>query len=396
MPDSRDTLTVRVASSIDEIEAAAWDRCAGTANPFVSHAFLTALEASGAASARAGWQPLHLVCEVPCHGVIGVVPAYAKGHSFGEYVFDHAWADAWERAGGSYYPKLQVAVPFTPVTGPRLLIRPDAGLTPAQLRHVLIRTLERVGDENRLSSVHVTFPDEEDWEAFGHAGWLRRTGQQFHWENRGYEDFEAFLASLTARKRKAIRRERRAVADSGVRIHALTGADLKPEHWDAFHSFYMDTGGRKWGFPYLNLDFFHRLGATMADRVVLFLVEEDGRWVAGALNLLGDRTLYGRNWGAIVDRPFLHFETCYYQAIEFAIVHRLDRVEAGAQGEHKLQRGYLPTRTFSAHYVRHPAFRRVLAEHLDDERAWVDEAIESLSEASPFRRDGGGGCPGAG
>ncbi len=383
MPDS--PLTVRVAGSIDRIASRDWDWCAGADNPFVGHAFLKALEDSGSVGSEAGWLPVHLAAEDGAGRVLGVVPLYAKSHSYGEYVFDHAWAHAYERAGGDYYPKLQVAVPFTPVTGPRLLLAPGA---PEGVAAGLIRALERVAHTNRFSSVHVTFPTETEWQRLGTQGWLLRTGQQFHWFNAGYTCFDDFLSALNSRKRKAIRKERRTVADSPVRIHTLTGDDLRPEHWDAFFQFYMDTSDRKWGMPYLTRDFFHRLGSVLADRVVLFLAEEDGMWVAGALNLRGSDALYGRNWGAIADYKFLHFEACYYCAIDFAIAHGLKRVEAGAQGEHKIQRGYLPQPTFSAHWFRDPSFRKALSEYLDHERDAMACHREELGEASPFRKTG--------
>jgi predicted N-acyltransferase len=386
MPDGKDTVTVKVMPGIGAIDAAAWDACAGEENPFLSHAFLKALEDSGSCRAATGWQPQHLALEAPDGSIIGTVPLYLKSHSSGEYVFDHAWANAYERAGGSYYPKLQAAVPFTPVTGPRLLLHPDA---PEGAAQALIAALEQLALRHQVSSVHVTFPTEADWETLGEAGWLQRIGQQYHWENRGYGSFDDFLGDLNSRKRKSIRKERREVAETGVKIHTLTGGDLRQEHWDAFYKFYMDTSDRKWGSAYLNRKFFRLLGETMADRVVLILVEDDGEWVAGALNLLGADTLYGRNWGCNATYKHLHFEACYYRAIDFAIERGLSRVEAGAQGQHKIQRGYLPTPTYSAHWIRDPGFRSAIEDYLKRERIAVVQDIDALMDDSPFRQENG-------
>jgi uncharacterized protein len=386
MPDGNDAITVKVLSGIGEVAPDQWDACAGSDNPFVCHAFLKALEDSGSVGRKTGWLPQHLALEDKDGRLLGAVPTYLKSHSYGEYVFDHGWANAYERAGGDYYPKLQIAVPFTPVTGPRLLVRPDA---PEAIANILVAALDRLAERHEVSSVHVTFPTEQEWQRLGDAGWLQRIGQQYHWENRGYTSFDDFLAALNARKRKAIRKERREVAETSVRIHTLTGADLKPKHWDAFYRFYIDTSDRKWGSPYLNRKFFRQLGATMADRVVLVMAEEDGDWVAGALNLLGSDTLYGRNWGSSVNYKHLHFEACYYRAIDFAIAHGLKRVEAGAQGQHKIQRGYLPTPTYSAHLIRDPALRRAVARFLEQEREAVSLEIEELMEEGPYRREDG-------
>jgi len=399
MPDGKDfsadggaggAITVKVLTGIGQADPQQWDACAGPDNPFLSHAFLLALEESGSATRRTGWQPTHLTAIDATGRIVGAVPMYLKSHSYGEYVFDHAWAHAYERAGGRYYPKLQVAVPFTPVPGPRLLVRPDvvaAGAGDAVLAG-LIEAMEEVGRRYGVSSVHVTFPTEADWTRLGKAGWLQREGVQFHWENRGYASFDDFLGALNARKRKAIRKERREVAESSVRLHSLTGADLKPEHWDAFHRFYMDTADRKWGGGYLNRAFFRMLGETMADRVMLVMCEDGGEWVAGALNLIGGDALYGRNWGSDGSYRFLHFEACYYRALDFAIERKLARVEAGAQGEHKIQRGYLPVPTYSAHWVADPNFRRALDDYLDRERAGMEAEREALMEFSPYRKDG--------
>ena len=386
MPDGNEAITVKVMPGIGAIDAAAWDACAGEENPFLSHAFLKALEDSGSCRAVTGWQPQHLVLEAPNGDVVGTVPLYLKSHSYGEYVFDHAWANAYERAGGSYYPKLQAAVPFTPVTGPRLLLRPNA---PEEAGPALIAAMEQLALQHRVSSVHVTFPTESDWNMLGEAGWLQRVGQQYHWENRGYGSFDDFLGDLNSRKRKSIRKERREVAETGVKIHTLTGDDLRQEHWDVFYKFYMDTSDRKWGSAYLNRKFFRLLGETMADRVVLILVEDDGEWVAGALNLLGTDTLYGRNWGCVATYKHLHFEACYYRAIDFAIERGLKRVEAGAQGQHKIQRGYLPTPTYSAHWIRDPGFRAAIDDYLRRERIAVAQNIDALMQESPFRQENG-------
>lgn len=383
MPDSIEA-TLRVETDITAIPAAEWDACAGPTNPFVCHAFLAALEESGSAKARTGWQPQHLLMTAADGILLGAVPAYAKSHSYGEYVFDHGWAQAIERAGGQYYPKLQVSVPFTPATGPRLLVR--SGLDSAAIRDTLISGLETVADNRDLSSIHATFLQPEDREAFEQAGWMIRLGCQYHWQNSGYGCFDDFLGALSSSKRKAIRKERREVAAAGLEMIPLTGGDLKPEHWDVFYRFYIDTSDRKWGSPYLTRDFFHRIGRTMADRIVLIMARHHGDWVAGALNLLGSDALYGRNWGCAGDFPFLHFETCYYQAIEFAIARGLARVEAGAQGEHKIQRGYLPVEMASAHLIRHKGLADAVGHFLERERVALRHQMAVLAEHSPFRR----------
>jgi uncharacterized protein len=385
VPDGNE-LTLAVVTEIDRIGAGEWDACAGTENPFVCHAFLKALEDSGSASARTGWLPHHLALRDADGRLLGAAPMYLKGHSYGEYVFDFGWANAYEEAGGRYYPKLQVSVPFTPATGPRLLAHPDA---PAEAAAMLAQGIAKMSQNLKVSSAHVTFPRPEEWETLGEAGWLRRLGIQYHWLNQGYSSFDDFLAELNSRKRKAVRKERRTVAQSGVRLHTLTGGDLRPEHWDAFYAFYRDTVDHKWGQAYLTRDFFHRLGSTMADRVVLVMGEDDGRWICGALNLRGKDTLYGRNWGSTGEYPHLHFEACYYRAIDFAIETGLKTVEAGAQGEHKIQRGYLPTQTYSAHWINDPALRRAVASFLERERRAVDRQIGMLMEESPFRLEAG-------
>jgi predicted N-acyltransferase len=408
-------LSVRMVQSLAEVPAAAWDACAGgnptcpmglepavkltsednscpqlstrgyLNNPFISHDFLSALEASHSVGARTGWQPRHLLAEDDAGLLLGAAPCYVKSHSRGEYVFDHGWAEAFERAGGSYYPKLQVAVPFTPVPGPRLLARP--GPLAQAVQGGLADALAEIAASNDLSSAHVTFVTEPEWRLLGERGFLQRTDQQFHWENAGYATFDDFLAALSSRKRKTIRRERKEALSPGIEVRRLTGADLTEEVWDAFFAFYMETGSRKWGRPYLTRDFFSIVGEKMADRILLVMARRAGRWIGGALNFIGSETLFGRNWGAIEHHPFLHFELCYYQAIDYAIDHGLKRVEAGAQGEHKLARGYLPTTTYSAHFIANPALKRAIAEYLARERAYVEAAREELAGYAPFRKD---------
>ncbi|HEX8485469.1 GNAT family N-acetyltransferase [Sphingomonas sp.] len=372
-------VVVRLADGVATIPAAEWDACAGTGNPFVGHAFLAALETAGSVGARSGWQPLPIVLDGADGRAAAIAPAYVKSHSQGEYVFDHGWADAWTRAGGAYYPKLQIASPFSPVPGPRLLLR-DTRKAPA-----LLAAVQAVVDQNDLSSAHATFVAASQVPLFEAAGWLIRTGTQFHWTNRGYADFDAFLDDLTSRKRKAIRKERAAAVD-GLTIRHLSGNAIEPRHWDAFWRFYQDTGDRKWGRPYLTRGFFPLLGKALGERVLLILAERDGVPIAGALNLIGDDTLYGRYWGATEEVPFLHFELCYYQAIDAAIARGLTTVEAGAQGEHKLARGYAPVTTYSAHYIPDANFRRAVADFLLRERAAVAVESDYLGEMTPFRR----------
>jgi hypothetical protein len=376
------SVTARLADGVAAIAAAEWDACAGTANPFIGHAFLATLEESASVGARSGWQPLPIVIDGADGRTAAIAPAYVKSHSQGEYVFDHAWADAWERAGGQYYPKLQIASPFSPVPGPRLLLR-DPDFAPA-----LLAAVQAVVDQNELSSAHATFIEERQVPLFEAAGWLIRQGTQFHWTNRGYANFDGFLADLSSRKRKAIRKER-AAAVEGLTIRHLTGDAILPKHWAAFWRFYQDTGNRKWGRPYLTRLFFPQLGAAMGERVLLILAERDGVAVAGALNLIGADTLYGRYWGADEEVPFLHFELCYYQAIDAAIARGLKTVEAGAQGEHKLARGYAPVPTWSAHYIPDPNFRRAIADFLRRESEAVAADRDYLGEMVPFRRTNG-------
>jgi len=381
-------ILVDVEPSIGAIDAMQWDACAaGSADapePFVSHAFLSALEDSGSAVGEAGWYPRHLVMRDGAGEVTACAPAYVKTHSQGEFVFDHGWADAYERAGGQYYPKLQIAVPFTPVTGRRLLVRP--GPDAHRQRMLLARAAVKYTSQLEASTLHITFLEKDEWEALGEAGFLQRTDQQFHWENRSYETFDDFLATLTSRKRKLIRRERRDAGASGLTIERLTGRDLSEADWDSFYAFYMDTGSRKWGRPYLTRAFFSQIGRTMADEVLLVAAKRDDKIIAGGLNFVGADTLYGRYWGAIEEHPFLHFEVCYYQAIEHAIASGLKWVEAGAQGPHKLARGYLPVTTYSAHWIADPGLRGAIEHYLRRERAHVEHDAEMLKTFAPYRK----------
>ena len=374
--------SVEVHGAIEEIGAAAWDACAagGERNPFTSYAFLQALEESGCVGGRTGWTPCHLAVRETAGAVAGVMPLYLKRHSQGEYVFDHGWANAYQRAGGSYYPKLQAAVPFSPVTGARLLSQHEGA------RRMLARGAASLCEQTGASSVHVTFPTEADWSLLGELGFLQRQDQQYWWMNQGYGSFEDFLGALSSGRRKTIRRERRE-AQAGLEIVALSGSAITEAHWDAFFAFYIDTGSRKWGQPYLNRRFFSLVGERMADQILLVMARRGDGWIAGALNLIGSDALFGRNWGAVEDVPFLHFELCYYQAIEQAIERGLQRVEAGAQGEHKIARGYLPSPVYSAHFIADPALRAPVARYLDEERAQVLYEMAALeAEYSPFRR----------
>ena len=386
-------LRIRVLASIADVPAAAWDACANPQsnaeafphNPFISHAFLHALEVSGSATARTGWQPQHLIAETANGAVLGAVPAYLKSNSRGEYVFDAGWAEAYERAGGSYYPKVQVSVPFTPAKGRRLLVPP--GENAETIRRGLASGLIELANLRDASSVHVTFAPEDEWRLLGELGFLQRNDQQFHWENANYATFDDFLNALAARKRKAIKRERREALSPGIEVQWLTGSDLTESVWDHFFAFYIETGSRKWGRPYLTRQFYSLIGETMADKVLLVMAKRAGRTIAGAINFIGGDTLFGRHWGAIEHHPFLHFELCYYQAIEYAIQNKLGRVEAGAQGEHKLARGYMPVKTYSAHYIADPALRRAIADYLKRERAYVASAGAELAAMGPFRKD---------
>jgi uncharacterized protein len=389
---------IRIVTSIDEIEPAAWDACANPArkdarpsgdeisgerfNPFITHAFLRALERSGSVGRKTGWAPTHIVVEEAAR-LVAAAPLYLKSHSLGEYVFDQGWADAYHRAGLDYYPKLQVAVPFTPVTGRRLLVAREGG---AVAQNALLAGLRAWRERSAASSIHITFPTRGEWEDLRRAGFLQRTGQQFHFVNRGYEDFDAFVSDLAARKRKMIRRERKEALVRGIEIESLSGAAITEAHWDAFFGFYMDTGSRKWGRPYLTRAFFSEIGATMAEHVLLVVARRAGRMIAGALNFIGKDALYGRYWGAIEEHPFLHFEVCYYQAIDYAIANGLSRIEAGAQGEHKLARGYTAVATYSAHDIADARFARAIDVFLTEERIAVEESLEEYAESAPFKK----------
>ena len=382
MADTDPPVIARIAPGIATLDAAQWDALAGPDDPFLSHAFLSLLEESGSVGPGTGWQPAPVCIDGTDGRLAAVAPAYLKAHSQGEYVFDHGWADAWTRAGGDYYPKLQIAVPFTPVPGRRLLAADPARL-PA-----LIAALEAVTQQNELSSAHATFVAQDQLDAFRAAGWLIRRDSQFHWFDRGYGDFDGFLARLSSRKRKDVRKER-ATAQAAVRIEALTGDAIRPEHWDVMWACYQDTGARKWGTPYWTREAFTLLGERMADRVLLLVASDraSGQPVAAALNLIGADALYGRYWGCLADIPCLHFELCYYQAIDFALARGLSRVEAGAQGQHKLARGYEPVATWSAHYIPHPGFRAAVADFLTRESASVEQESGWLATHLPFRRD---------
>jgi predicted N-acyltransferase len=384
-------VTINVHERIDAIGQPDWDACASPAaadggrpdDPFTTYRFLKALEDSGSVGAGTGWRPQYLAAEMDGE-VIACAPLYAKSHSQGEYIFDFNWAHAYERAGGRYYPKLQIAVPFTPVTGRRLLTRPGHE---AAGRAALVQGAVRLAERNGLSSLHITFCTGEEAEAGSEMGLMRRASQQFHWLNRGYDGFDAFLASLSSRKRKAIRKERRQANAFGGAVRVLTGEDIRPHHWDAVWTFYRDTGARKWGVPYLTRAFFEIAHETLRDDTLLVLAERDGHPVAGAMNMIGRDALFGRYWGCTEHHPCLHFELCYYRAIDFAIAHGLSRVEAGAQGEHKLARGYLPMETQSLHWMRDAGFAEAVARYLEAERNAVEEDIEVLTSYGPFRKD---------
>ena len=399
--DGEGIFTIRVVDDINSIEAVAWNALAATRvraplhtrataatsiNPFVSHAFLSALEDSGCVGQRTGWLPQHLVLDGPDGAPIAAAVAYLKSHSQGEYVFDAGWADAFERAGGRYYPKLQMSVPFTPATGPRLLVGQAPGGDVR--RQALTAAAQTYAGKTGISSVHATFLTKNDLGAMESADWLHRTDQQFHFYNRGYAIYDDFLETLASRKRKGLRKERREALANDIAIEHLSGANLTEAAWDAFYAFYMDTGSRKWGRPYLNREFFSLIGERMSDAILLIMARRNGRYIAGALNLVGADTVYGRNWGCIEDHPFLHFEVCYHQAIDYAIEHGLSTVEAGAQGQHKLARGYEPTTTHSAHFITHPGLRRAIEDYLESERADIERVGEVLSEHTPFKKSG--------
>lgn len=386
-----DEYSIRVERSFKDIDPESWNMLSGTSkntrkefyNPFISHAFLSSLEESGSATSKTGWRGHHLLLENGDGRLTGAIPAYLKSHSQGEYVFDHGWADALERVGGNYYPKLQCAVPFTPATGPRLL---TSGIDDAAFRQILASGLRQVTEKIGVSSSHVTFATDDDMEALADEGFLARADQQFHFINNGYRDHADFLDALSSRKRKGLKKERRAALENGIEIDWLTGRDLTEDIWDQFYRFYMDTGSRKWGRPYLTRAFYSLIGERMADDILLVMARREGRYIAGAINFIGGEAIYGRHWGCIEDHPFLHFEVCYHQAIDFALSKGLKRVEAGAQGEHKLARGYTPVTTHSAHFITHPGLRRAIADYLERERDEVEQIGDYLDEHSPFRK----------
>ncbi|TBN08189.1 GNAT family N-acetyltransferase [Agrobacterium cavarae] len=386
-----DEYTIRVAQSFKDIAPESWNSLSGASrlpsitpyNPFISHAFLSSLEESGSATAKTGWLGQHLLLERSDGRLMGAVPGYLKNHSRGEYVFDQGWADAFERAGGRYYPKLQCSVPFTPATGPRLL---TTGLDVAAFQQVLASGLQQVTEKLGISSAHVTFANEDEIEALEDEGFLHRTDQQFHFINEGYRDHSDFLDALSSRKRKTLKKERRSALENGIEIDWLTGSDLTEDIWDQFFTFYTDTGSRKWGKPYLTRAFYSLIGERMADDILLVMAKREGKYIAGAINFIGGDALYGRHWGCVEDHPFLHFEVCYHQAIDFALSRGLKRVEAGAQGEHKLARGYTPVTTHSAHYIAHPGLRHAIADYLERERSEVEQINDYLEDHSPFRK----------
>ncbi len=387
-----DELSIRIERSFTAISPESWSKLAGASrsstsiayNPFVSHAFLSSLEESGSATAETGWLGHHMLLETDDGRLVGALPGYLKNHSRGEYVFDHGWADAFERAGGRYYPKLQCSIPFTPATGPRLLVAEDYPRLAVQ--DAMAESLKEVVRRLGVSSAHITFLPDDEMAVLESEEYLHRTDQQFHFINEGYANHDEFLETLASRKRKALRKERRAALENGISIDWLTGSDLTEDIWDQFFAFYMDTGSRKWGRPYLTREFYSLIGERMPEDILLVMAKHNGRYVAGAINFIGSETLYGRHWGCIEDHPFLHFEVCYHQAIDFALAKGLKRVEAGAQGEHKLARGYLPVTTHSAHYVAHAGLRQAIGDYLARERDDVEHMNEILSEHSPFRR----------
>ena len=378
---------IKVFPDIREIGQSCWDKCAApkgsTFDPFTSYSFLRALEESKSACSESGWSPCHLGLESSSGELLGIVPSYLKSHSQGEYVFDYAWADAFERAGGRYYPKLQISIPFTPATGRRLLVsdRVDSKGLETELAQGLLTLADRL----KASSVHLTFLEKEQWQGLSKLGFLQRTHSQFHWENRDYRSFSEFLDSLASKKRKNIKRERKGAIDSGVVIERITGKEILESHWDAFYKFYLDTANRKWGSAYLTREFFSMVGETMPEHILLIMCKKGGRYIAGAINFIGSECLYGRNWGCSEDYPYLHFEVCYYQAIDFAIENNLKRVEAGAQGAHKLARGYMPTHTYSSHWIANDSFSEAISSYLDQERQHVDQEIDLVEKKGPFK-----------
>ncbi len=377
----------RIISSLGQISEKEWNDCCYNHltghNPFLSRQFLLALEESGCATAERGWLAQHILI-YKGDIVVGVLPLYLKSHSQGEYVFDQAWANAYHHAGGEYYPKLQSAIPFTPVTASKLNIRP--GENTADIQNHMIGAAISLTEKRALSSLHMTFAEKPEWQLMAKHGFLERLDQQFHWINEGYGTFDDFLDALSSRKRKNIRKERRQAVINDIEIEILGGEDITEDHWDSYFAFYLDTGQRKWGRPYLNRAFFSLIGEKLSEKIILIMARRDNRYVAGALNFLGDDTLYGRYWGAIEDHRYLHFEICYYQAMDYAIRHGLKKVEAGAQGEHKLARGYIPVTTYSAHWIRNPSFRTAVADFLIHERDAVKENQKIFARFTPFRK----------
>ena len=384
--------TATAINSINDIDSSDWNQCANPEqleyNPFLDHRFIKALEDSGSANSNTGWQPFHTIMRDKGR-VVGVVPAYLKSHSQGEYVFDGAWADAWYRAGGEYYPKLQISIPFTPATGRRLLVATPLDSTQSiqEVEAQLLSATLQIAQKIQVSSLHITFMPKNQWENAGKLGLLKRVDTQFHWTNANYDSFEDFLRALSSKKRKNIRRERRGALENNIEIEWITGSDLTESHWDAFYQFYVDTGNRKLGTPYLTRAFFSMLSETMPDETLLIMCKREGKYIAGAINFIGSNTLFGRNWGCIEDHRFLHFETCYYQAIDFAIQHGINRVEAGAQGGHKIARGYMPQQTYSAHWIRNSEFRDAIKNYLNSEESFVQQDIDWIEKHTPFRKD---------
>jgi predicted N-acyltransferase len=385
------SVSLRVLERAQDIAADIWDHCANPEhviyNPFLSHAFFVAVEESGSACTETGWTPHHLCLEDENANIVGILPLYLKSHSQGEYIFDHNWADAFYRAGGNYFPKLLSAVPFSPVTGRRFLTSAAQPEIAKQQMRWLAQGANQLLEKYSLSSLHINFLPEDQWRDLGADGFLQRMDQQFHWHNDGFETFGEFLDTLSSRKRKNLRKEREKALDNGIEIEWATGDNLQAHHWDGFYEFYLDTGNRKWGTPYLTRDFFRHLHDSLADHTLLILAKRDGRYIAGALNLIGGDTLYGRNWGCLEDHPCLHFEVCYYQAIDFAIAHGLKHVEAGAQGAHKIARGYVPQPTYSAHQILHPGLREAIKTYLESERQYVENDIEILNNMTPFKNN---------
>ena len=380
---------IRRLLSVQDLPADQWNKCANPNhrpyNPFLDHAFFSAVEESGSACPKTGWHAHHLVL-TENDIAVAIFPLYLKSHSQGEYIFDHIWADAFHRAGGDYYPKLLSAIPFTPATGDRLLTSAIDPTRAKEQARALLRACESTLIENNISSLHINFIPEETWHFLGEEGYLLRKDQQFHWENNQYGSFEDFLNALASRKRKNIKKERAKALENGITVEWLTGETLTNEHWDAFYGFYLDTGHRKWGTPYLTRAFFTHIQETMREQTLLVMAKRDGSYIAGALNFIGEDTLFGRNWGCLEDHPFLHFELCYYQAIDFAIDRGLKFVEAGAQGTHKIARGYAPRTTYSAHFITHEGLREAIARYLDEERQYIDNDIKVLSQYTPFKK----------